>query len=82
MSGCGCGKRTYLSRREARTDLRSLTAKVGPAATKGMRPYLCPDCEWLWHIGHLPEAVRRGRMSDTQWYASRPRTRPTGGSGQ
>lgn len=59
-----CGKRAYLSRKEARKATRRLKQEG-----KGdrMREYRCPDCD-RWHIGHLPQRVYRGDMSADEFY--------------
>ncbi|MGK5737255.1 hypothetical protein [Micromonospora sp. URMC 103] len=33
-----------------------------------MRPYRCPIDDNIWHLGHLPNAVRNGEMSADEWY--------------
>jgi hypothetical protein len=55
-----CGKRCYVSRRHARAAARV----IDPA----MSAYRCGG---YWHLGHLPEAVRRGRRTRTEHYRRR-----------
>lgn len=57
------GKRAYEGRRAAKAVIRVL-----PRA-EGMREYRCdafPDNRW--HVGHMPEVVRRGEMSSSEVY--------------
>lgn len=63
-----CGKRSYPSRRAAKTAARH--------AHKGsMNAYPCPNrpegFEPVWHVGHLPDAVRRGWITKDKWLRMR-----------
>lgn len=57
-----CGKRSYLSLHEARKARRSLPNH------KGMTVY---PCGGYWHTGHLPEVVRKGRLTRGEIYDER-----------
>lgn len=66
---CSCGKRRFLSRKDARAFLRESAGRSG-LDTTAMRPYACPDISTLWHVGHLPREVRRGRRSAAEVYGT------------
>jgi hypothetical protein len=50
-----CGKRRWLTKREARLVARRMTARVGR-----LHAYRCGE---FWHLGHLPAVVVAGRLS-------------------
>ncbi len=50
------GKATFASRSKARQHAR----RVHPASR--LNAYRC-DVNGLWHLGHLPEPVRQGKVS-------------------
>lgn len=57
---CGCGKRQYLSK----ADARQAATRSGKAfADDGLAAYKCPTNKRLWHVGHtnpaIPAAVAR-----------------------
>lgn len=54
-----CGKRCYTSRKLAKRAARSIQGNRG----KRMSAYACG--QW-WHIGHLPDVVRRGKVHRDQ----------------
>lgn len=61
------GKVMIATRRAARKAIRSMHEP-------GMREYRCRTCE-MWHVGHLPLAVIRGRATVADvlaWASSRP----------
>ncbi len=61
---CGqTGKRGYRARGDARKALRDLH----PGQRQGMRAYHCEHCD-LWHLGHLPWAVKRGQATARDHY--------------
>lgn len=61
---CGdCGKRSYRDRQHAKEAIR-----VTPG-NRGMREYRCPVDDGVWHVGHLPMAVRWGVTSSDEYYA-------------
>lgn len=62
---CPTGKWGWQDRPDAKRALKSIR-HTGKG--KGMHAYHCPACE-LWHIGHLPRAVREGRVSVRDYYA-------------
>jgi hypothetical protein len=51
-----CGKRRYLSRRDAKTFARISSHHKH----RGMTAYRCGD---FWHLGHLPAGVKSGRYT-------------------
>jgi len=53
------GKRAYLTRRAAKRAIRDLDSS--------MHPYPCDHCGF-WHMGHLPKAVRSGRLTRSDYY--------------
>lgn len=57
-----CGKRAFLSKHEARK------ARKGLPRHGGMSVY---ECGGYFHIGHLPHAVRRGRVTRSEIYGER-----------
>ena len=46
-----CGKRSYLTRREAKKAARAIHPNV---------PLRAYQCGQMWHYGHSPDWVRRG----------------------
>lgn len=52
---CACGKRAYTKKRAAKHQRRVIDP------TQTMSIYRC-DLSGLWHVGHLPSAVRQGRL--------------------
>ena len=56
-----CGKVAYLARASAKW--------AGKRHVEKMRPYACSTCG-LWHLGHLPRAVRRGELTADEWYGN------------
>lgn len=65
VTGCGCGKRGYVSKTSAKQAIRQI-----PPDGVRMRPYACPDGLPVWHIGHLPRAVRQGEVSASDYYGT------------
>jgi hypothetical protein len=61
--GCSSGKWAWHVAAEARSAVRSMK-RMGDRA---VRAYLCPECS-RWHVGHLPRAVREGRISVADYY--------------
>lgn len=57
------GKKTFASRKTARRAIRLLHDTQ-------MREYRCDHADGLWHIGHLPQATLRGRMTTREVYAA------------
>ncbi|MEV6633901.1 hypothetical protein AB0M54_24430 [Actinoplanes sp. NPDC051470] len=68
----GCGKVSFVSRKDARRGARR--------AVDGERPraYRCPTSPY-WHLGHLPEDVRRG-VIDREEYVEKLDGRRTPGA--
>lgn len=73
---CPCGKRAYASRKEAKAVIR-----IAHSNAKAVSAYACPesDSQQSWHIGHLPQGVRRGEVGRSSFYESKPR--PDGEAG-
>lgn len=65
MTGCTHGKRLYETRKIARDRIRHIPGEQ-------LRAYRCSDVEGYWHIGHLPDAVKKGEITARQIYG-RPR---------
>lgn len=63
-STCQCGKRSYLTRKDAKAAARRWHAG------DHMSPYMCEHGRW-WHIGHLAPGVLEGRVARADLY-SRP----------
>jgi hypothetical protein len=64
-----CDKRGYFTRKVARQAARSRHH-----GDKGLRPYECPAGTGLWHLGHMPSAVRnRGILSAAEAAANKRR---------
>lgn len=59
-----CGKRSYKSRKDGKTAIRSWHPG------QGMSAYPCPVIDGFWHIGHLPGVVREGWVSRSQRYGA------------
>lgn len=59
-----CGKGLYASRKEAARTIRHRGVKG-----KGVRPYRCPANEIYWHIGHLPDGIRKGRIGRQELFS-------------
>jgi len=55
-------KRLYSSRQQARMAIRR------HSGGGGMREYRCDLIAGHWHIGHLPPAVRHGRLTAAEVY--------------
>lgn len=66
-AGCPTGKRSHATRRGAKAHAYSLKQMTG----QHLRPYQCEACD-LWHVGHLPSQVLRGRKTADQIYRGRP----------
>lgn len=65
---CVCGKRGYYSRKEAKKEQRH-------NSWHGMTSYRCERSEVaLWHLGHLPGPVKKGRWDRRTLGPSAPRT--------
>jgi hypothetical protein len=60
---CSTGKRTWPTRKGAKTAMATYKRQGADA----MSPYQCDECE-LWHIGHLPKAVKDGLMTRGEYY--------------
>lgn len=59
-----CGKRSYMTKHTAR-QARKLTSG------HGLNVYRCDS--GYWHVGHLPESVRRGRVTRREIYGGNER---------
>jgi hypothetical protein len=57
------GKRAYPDRQTARNAIR----RHGDSR---MRAYRCDALHDVWHIGHLPAAVKRGHVTTREIYGS------------
>jgi hypothetical protein len=55
----GCGKVSYISRREAKKERRRFRGS-------GMNAYPCPENPHAFHLGHLPPAVVHGLIGRDQ----------------
>lgn len=62
-SGCSSGKWAWTERPGAKTLSKALRKSGG----KGVREYLCPECD-RWHVGHLPFEAKRGHRSARDVY--------------
>jgi hypothetical protein len=56
---CECGKRSYMS--------KSVAKRAAKHVDRTMRTYCCP-ISGLWHVGHIPDAVRRGFLRRDEIY--------------
>lgn len=56
---CKCGKRSYMS--------RSVARRAAQRIDRALRPYPC-KVSGLWHLGHLPNAIRQGRRTRDEIY--------------
>lgn len=65
-AGCPTGKLSHATRRGAKAQAYSLKQDTG----EHLRPYQCEACD-LWHVGHLPSQVLRGRKTADQIYGRR-----------
>lgn len=63
-----CGKRLYLTRAGAKEAAKKIKANTIPSLRRGIRPYLCPQGEDGWHIGHLPQATIHGLATADEVY--------------
>lgn len=59
---CPCGKRAYRSRKAARQKARNLYPE------SLMNVYKCPQVQDNWHMGHIPQDIRRGVISKGEVY--------------
>lgn len=64
---CICGKRAYLTKRDARQATRRIRGRRGRLAA-----YRCDHDDRYWHVGHQPVLVTRGEVPRGQW-VSKPR---------
>lgn len=73
-AGCSSGKWAWLNTPEGRKGAKSLIRALKKAGGegKGLREYVCPECD-RWHVGHLPYEARRGLRSADAVYAKRNR---------
>lgn len=62
-----CNKMGHRSRKAARNERKDLRIGGKPAA------YPCPHDTGLWHLGHLPQAVRSGEKDRAAIYHRRHR---------
>jgi hypothetical protein len=53
-----CGKRCFLAKGDAKRAIRSMKGRVGK-----LHVYRCGD---YWHLGHIPTALARGRITRDQ----------------
>jgi hypothetical protein len=51
-----CGKRRYLSRKDAKTVIR----RIFPGE---VRHYSAYQCDGYWHVGHVGATIKRGLMT-------------------
>lgn len=58
-TGCPTGKRSYTSRKGARTVLRGMKHAKSTVDRGALSVYRCTSCSG-WHVGHIPHAVKRG----------------------
>lgn len=49
------------------TARRTLVKRIKSEGDKGIRSYYCDECEH-WHVGHIPQAVRRGEYTAGEIY--------------
>lgn len=61
---CRSGKRGYWTMAGARALAKQLKKQGGDP---GVHAYDCPFCEYF-HVGHLADGVRRGRLTKDQAY--------------
>jgi len=62
-NSCSSGKRAWQTRRDAKT----AASMAGRNGMPGMSAYCCAECD-LFHIGHLPAAVRTGEVGRNEYY--------------
>lgn len=62
-NGCSTGKRAWSTRKGAKTAMATYKRQGGDA----MSPYRCDECD-CWHMGHLPQAVKDGRITRAEYY--------------
>jgi hypothetical protein len=60
---CPTGKSAWSSRRLAKRANHQIR-------NQHMRPFRCPQCR-MYHLGHLPFAVMRGRLTADEYYGQR-----------
>lgn len=60
---CVCGKRGYPSRSSARK-----VRTRGHSDASSLHAYRCDDDPTLWHLGHMPAAVKRGEIDRHTYY--------------
>lgn len=65
-AGCSSGKWAWPTRAGAKS-LGKVLRNHGGKRAKGVREYLCPECN-RWHVGHLPRSVRKGKASSADVY--------------
>lgn len=62
-NSCSTGKRSW----QSRTDAKSYAKMLGRQGKPGMNAFRCEECG-LFHIGHLPYAVRTGEIGRDDYY--------------
>lgn len=60
---CPTGKVQFANRKQARRAARAMQDSA-------LGVYDCPRCD-NWHIGHMPERVRRGEVDKAAWLAAK-----------
>lgn len=60
---CQCGKRGYSDRKAAKKVLKRAHPEGGQ-----MRAYRCNVNDTFWHVGHVAEPVKRGRVERSAFY--------------
>lgn len=74
MSRCACGKYRYFTRKAAKRAMRRLYPDRNNHGR--LNAYECRIETNVWHLGHLPEAVKRGDVGRDQ-IITKPRNRTT-----
>jgi len=67
---CKSGKKAFWTMAGARQLVKTLKKLGG----KGLHAYDCPHCAYF-HVGHLPESIRRGRVTKREVFP--PKQTPT-----
>lgn len=63
---CDCGKRAYVSRKDAKRAAEEIERSGGGSA------YRCPHNDSAWHWGHLPPWVKSGELPRSPAAPRRP----------
>jgi hypothetical protein len=63
----GCRTRKWGWPLDQKKGAKTLLRALRNAGDHGSRVYRCPECD-RWHVGHLPAAIRDGRLGASDMF--------------